>query len=206
MANIKELTYKLWAKLDGGVQITDDSKYSYRELRGYIVSGIARSLRDSYFEQRNLEDYKYGDDSITTTYKTTIQTDIETGLKYIPLENKTISVAGGRFTNISSINPIGKYAKNYVPIRLEERIIVANQPCVPNVVYFYKQDGKAFFYGENPTEASVYVSDRYAIPTDDEAELTLPAEFENNVLQQALQLLVPAQFNSDRQNNGVPNT
>lgn len=206
MANIKELTYKLWAKLDGGVHITDDSKYSYRELRGYIISGIARALRDSYFEQRNLEDYKYGDDSITTTYKTTIQTDSETGLKYVPLENKTISIAGGRFTMINSINPIGKYAKTYTPIRLEERIIVANQPCVPNVVYFYKQDGKAFFYGENPTEASVYVSDRYAIPNDDEAELTLPTEFENIVIQQALQLLLPNQVLSDRQNNGVPNT
>ena len=206
MANIKELTYKLWAKLDGGVQITDDSKYSYRELRGYVISGIASALKSSYFEQRNLEDYKYGDDSITTTYKTTVQIDSETGLKYVPLENKTISIAGGRFTNINSINPIGKYAKNYVPIRLEERIIVANQPCVPNVVYFYKQDGKAFFYGENPTEGSVYVSDRYAIPTDDNAELTLPAEFENIVIQQALQLLLPNQVLSDRQNNGVPNT
>ena len=217
--NIKTLTYLLWRRVDGGIP-TDDSRYTYRELKSYIVAGIANALKNSYFEQRNLEDYKYGDDSITTTYKTTIQTDSETGLKYVPLENKTIiskydydtlvnktiSVAGGRFTNISSINPIGKYAKNYVPIRLEERIIVANQPCVPNVVYFYKQDGKAFFYGETPTESSVYVSDRYAIPNDDEAELTLPAEFENNIIQQALQLLLPNQVLSDRQNNGVPNT
>ena len=203
--NIKTLTYLLSRRVDGGL-ITDDSRYTYRELKSYIVAGIASALKNSYFEQRNLEDYKYGDDSITTTYKTTIQTDSETGLKYVPLENKTISIAGGRFTNISSVNPIGKYAKNYVPIRLEERIIVANQPCVPNVVYFYKQDGKAFFYGETPTEYSVYVSDRYAIPTDDEAELTLPAEFENNIIQQALQLLLPNQVLSDRQNNGVPNT
>ena len=203
--NIKTLTYLLWRRVDGGIP-TDDSRYTYRELKSYIVAGIGSALKNSYFEQRNLEDYKYGDDSITTTYKTTIQPDSETGLKYIPLVNKTISVAGGRFTNISSINPIGKYAKNYVPIRLEERIIVANQPCIPNVVYFYKQDSKAFFYGETPTEGSVYVSDRYAIPTDDEAELTLPAEFENNIIQQALQLLLPNQVLSDRQNNGVPNT
>lgn len=202
---IRKLVFALWRKLENG-NIPDDSRYSYRELKVYIVSGIANALKTSYFEQRNLEDYKYGDDSITTTYKTTIQTDSETGLKYVPLTNKTISVAGGRFTSINSINPIGKFAKNYVPIRFEEIIIVSNQPCVPNVVYFYKQDSKAFFFGTNPTEATVYVSDRYAIPNDDDAELTLPAEFENTVLQQALQIIVPAQFPSDRQNNGVPNT
>ena len=110
--NIKTLTYLLWRRVDGGIP-TDDSRYTYRELKSYIVAGIASALKSSYFEQRNLEDYKYGDDSITTTYKTTIQTDSETGLKYVPLENKTISIAGGRFTNINSINPIGKYAKNF---------------------------------------------------------------------------------------------
>lgn len=203
--NIKTLTYLLWHRLEGS-RIPDDSKYTYRELKSYIVSGIAKALRDSYFEQRNLEDYKYGDDSITTTYKTAVQTDSETGLKYVPLTNKTISMAGGRFTMINSTNPVGKLAKTYVPIRLEERIVVSKQPCVPNVVYFYKEEGKAYFYGEQVTESSVYVSDRYAIPTDDDAELTLPAEFENNVLQQALQLLLPNQLPSDRQNNGVPIT
>jgi len=205
MASIRTLVFQLWRKLENG-NIPDDTRFTFRELKGYVVSGIAKALRDSYFEQRNLEDYKYGDDSITTTYKTAIQTDSETGLKYVPLTNKTISMAGGRFTMINSINPVGKLAKTYVPIRLEERIVVSKQPCVPNVVYFYKENGKAYFYGEQVTESSVYVSDRYAIPNDDDAELTLPAEFENNVLQQALQLLIPAQFPSDRQNNGVPIT
>jgi len=204
MSTIREIVFRIHRKLDGGF-ITDDSKYTYRELRGYVVSGIANALKQSYLEQRNLEDFKYGDDTITTSYKTSVLTDAETGLKYVALANTTISIAGGRFTLINSVNPVGKFARIYAPIRLEERIVVANQPCIPNLTYYYKENDRAYFYGEQTTEAEVYVSDRYAIPSDDDAELNMPVEFENQVILSALQILAPTQFPQDLQNNGKPN-
>lgn len=204
MSSIKELSYRIWRRLENG-SIPDDSRWTYRELKGYVISGIAKGLKDSYYEQRNIEDFKYGDDGITTSYKTTVNTDSETGLKYATLNNTTISIAGNRFTSINSINPIGKFAKTYVPIRLEERLIVSKTECVPDVVYFYKDGGKAMFFGDVEPDSQVYVSSRYAIPTDDDAELQMPEEFENAVIQSALALLMPSlNVPSDRENNGVP--
>lgn len=204
MSSVKEMVYRVWRRLEGS-NIPDDSRYTYRELRGYIISGVAKSLRDSYYEQRNIEDFKYGDDGITTSYKTTVNTDSETGLKYATLDNTTISIAGNRFTSINSINPIGKFAKTYVPIRLEERLIVSKTECVPDVVYFYKDGGKAMFFGDVEPDSQVYVSSRYAIPTNDEAELDMSEEFESAVIQNALAILMPSlNVVSDRENNGVP--
>ena len=203
MASTKELVYQVWMKLDGG-KISDDSAYSYRQIKNYVVSGIGAALKASYFEQRNLEDYKYGDDGMTTTYKTAVLTDEETGLKYLPLQNTTISIAGNRFTSINSINPVGKFAKIYSPIRLEERLIVSLQPCVPNVTYYYKDRDRAWFYGENMDETSVYVSDRYALPNNDDADLRIPQEFENQVILGVLQILSPNMALQDNSNNGKP--
>ena len=204
MSSVREIVYRVWRILEGG-NISDDSKRTYRELKGYVISGIADSLKKSYYEQRNIEDFKYGDDAITTSYKTTVATDTDTGLKYAALNNTTISIAGNRFTAINSVNPVNKFAKVYVPIRLEERLIVSKQECVPNVVYFYKDGAKAMFFGDVEPDLQVYVSSRYALPTDDDAELQLPEEFESMIIQNALALLMPSLgVKSDRENNGVP--
>lgn len=201
---VKELVYTLWRRLENGF-ISDDSSYTYRELRTYIISGVALSLKQSYLEQRNLEDFKYGDDSITTTYKTSVLTDADSGLKYVTLQNETISIAGNRFTTVSSTNAVNKLSINYIPIRREELLVRKMQPCIPNVVLYYKQEGKLYFYGDKTTETSVFVSDRYAIPKSDESELTMPEEFGNQVIEGALRLIVPTRFPADRENNGVPN-
>lgn len=199
----KEMVYRLWRRLEGG-QIPDDTKYTYRELRGYIRSGIAKGLQDSYFQQRNLEDFKYGDDSISASYVANVLTDATKGLQYVELTSKTISIAGNRFTDINSVNPISAYAVQYIPIRLEERFIAGLQTEIPCMHYFYKENGRAYFYGKKVTEPSVLVTDRYAIPTVDDAELSLPEEFENQVLEGAFRLLMPP-LPADRAIDGVSN-
>lgn len=205
MATIKEMTYRLWRRLEGS-NIPDDSKWTYAELKGYIVSGITEGLKRSYYEQRNLEDFRYGDGNIAISTKQTVLTDTDSGLPYINITNKSISVAGNRFTSISSLNPISAFSKIYAPIRREEVLLVKLQPCVPNTVYFYIDSNKAFFFGDEEPESEVRLTSKYAIPTDDTVEMSFPTEFENNVLEIAFRLLLAPQVLSDRENNGVPNT
>lgn len=200
-STLKEIVYRLWHKLEGHNQISDDSKYTYRELRGYVRSGIANALKNSYFEQRNLEDFKYGDDSLSASYLADVLTDSDKQLQYVELTSKTISIAGNRFTDINSANPVSAFATMYVPIRLEERFVAGLQK-VPCMNYFYKEDGRAYFYGKKVNEAQVLVTDRYSLPNDDDKELGLPEEFENQVLEQAFRLLMPV-LPADRENNGI---
>lgn len=203
MSTLKELTYRLWRRLDGG-NISDDTKYTYRELVGYIKAGIADALKQSYFEQRNLEDFKYGDDSISATYKATVRYDSEKGLNYVDVKSKTISIAGNRFTSISDVNPVSRFSTMYVPIRTEEILVRRLQPQIPCVVMFYREDGKLYFYNQEVKVKEVRVSDRYAIPTDDNSEMSFPSEFENKVLQAAFMIIMNPTVQPDRANDGVP--
>jgi len=203
MSTLKELTYRLWRRLDGG-NISDDSKYTYRELVGHIKAGIADGLLASYNFQRNSEDFKYGDDSITASYKATVKYDTDKSLNYVELKAKTISVAGNRFTQISDANQVNRFSTIYVPIRREEILLRRLQPQIPCVVMFYREDGKLYFYNQEVKTKEVLISDRYSIPTDDNSDLTLPAEFENKLIQNAFILLTNPMVQPDRANDGIP--
>jgi hypothetical protein len=201
MSSIKEIVYRVWRKVDGG-NLGDDSRFTYRELKGYVVAGIAQAMRDSYFAQRNLEDFKYGDDSIAYSYLATVSTDATKGLQYVTVTGKSISIAGNRFLDINSVNPASGVATMYIPLRTEEVFINKLQTSLPCINYFYKENNKAYFIGKKVTEAQVLVTEKYSIPADDDADLTLPSEVENMAFEAAYRLLVPL-LPADRANDGV---
>lgn len=203
MASIKDNVYRLWRRISGG-NIPDDTPYTYRELRGYVVSEIKDALRTNYLEQRNVEDFKYGDDSISYSYIANVLTDNTTGLKYVELKGSPISIAGNRFIDINSINPVAIPAINYIPVRKEEMFLLKLQNDIPCMTYFYKDNGNAYFFGSKVNESSVLVSERYSIGDDDEIDLNIPEEIENKAFERAYRLLVPL-APADRINDGVNN-
>lgn len=202
MSTIKELTYKLWMRLEGG-QIPDDTRYTYRELKSYIVSGIALSLKTSYFEQRNLEDFKYGDDSISVTYTANVLQDSNTEEYYSEFTGETISIAGNRFITVSSTGK-DRFSTTFVPLRHEEVFISKFQPTIPCIVPFYKENNRIKYIVRNMRDSQVKITERYSVNTNDDAQLTLPLEFENMVVSEAFKLIMPPVV-ADRENNGIPN-
>jgi hypothetical protein len=203
MASTKELVYRLWRKLEGGY-IPDDSKFTYRELKGYIRSGIGLALKQNYYESLNADEYRYGADTISATSTITVQTDAVTGLKFITLPASTINVAGNRQNIVTSKNPVARYTTSYVPVRAEEVFVARMQPSIPCVVLYYKEGSKLFFYNGEVTDKEVKLTQRYALPDDDDADLGLD-DYENQILAQAMQLIINPQIPSDRANDGVPN-
>lgn len=204
MATIKEMVSRLWRRLDGG-EPTDDSKFTYRELKGYIISGIAQSLKANYYESNNGgEEFKYGSDNISITTKQTVKLDAETGLKYIEVPTETIAVAGNRQTSITSLNPVSRYATTFVPVRNEEKSVARMQPAIPCVVLYYREDKKLFFYNNEVADTTVKLNQKYAIPNDDNAEITMPADAENGVIATAMQIMGVV-VAADKDNNGTSN-
>lgn len=198
---IKTLTFLLWRRLSGG-NISDDSPYTYKELREYIVSGVLEGLKANYYEQLNSNEYRYGSDDITTTTTQQVKVDGDTGLQYIDVPLQSIKVAGNRMLSITSSNPVSVTAVRYIPIRREEVFVTNLQPPIPCVVTYYREDNKAFFFGNKVDEKSLKVNQKYTLPTDDDADLTLP-ESEGAIIERALRLL-GQQFPADRSNDGVP--
>lgn len=202
---LKELVYRLWRRLDGG-QENDDSKFTYRELKGYVKSAIAQSLKANYYETLNTGDeFRYGSDNISVTTTQTVKFDEETGLKYIDVPTETIAVAGNRQTSITSANPVSRYATQYIPVRNEEKFVARFQPTIPCVVLYYREGKKLFFYNNEVNDKTVKLNQKYAIPDDDNAEITMPTDAENGVIVTAMQIMgvvIP----SDRSNDGVSST
>jgi hypothetical protein len=205
MTTIKELVFRLHRKLDGG-SITDDSKYTYKELLGYIRSGLKALMKTPYYEALNLDDSRYGADNVSVTTTNTISLDTVTGLKYITTTNETIAVAGNRQVNITSANPVSRYAVTYIPIRQEEVLVNRLQDQIPCVVLFYREGNRFYLFNGETKEKTVKLTERYAIPTDEDAEIVGGEDVANQVIQQAMQLLMNGQVPSDRSNDGVPNT
>lgn len=200
---IKNLIYKLWRRLSGG-NIPDDSPYTYKELRGYIVGGVLETLKANYYEQLNSNEYRYGSDDITTTSTEEVKTDEATGLKYVDIPFQTIKVAGNRMLSITSPNPISTSAIRYVPVREEEVFVTNLQPPIPCVVLYYRSDNKAYFFNQKNLDKEVKINQKYALPTDDEADLILP-ESENIIIERALRLFGMLQIPSDGNNDGSAN-
>lgn len=198
----KELVYTIWRKLEGS-NIPDDTRWTYRELLGYVKSGLAFTLKQNYWENRNFEDFKYGDDSIAVSYKATLEADPDKGLPYVEITGSTIGVAGNRMLEINSVNPISAYAVDYIPVRYEELFVIKKQPRTPCMTYFYKENGRAYFYGKGSYDTEVMVTEKYSVPSDDEAELNMPLDFQNQVVEQAYRLIMNAQAPMDRMNDGT---
>lgn len=202
MSSIKTLTFLLWRRLSGG-DIPTDSPWTFKELREYIVAGVLEGLKANYYEQLNSNEYRYGADDITTTTTQQVKVDDVTGLQYVDVPLQSIKVAGNRMLSITSSNPVAVTAVRYVPVRREEVFVANLQPPIPCVVQYYREDGKAFFFGSKVDEKSLKVNQKYTLPTDDDAELTLP-ESEGAIIERALRLL-GQQFPADRNIDGVPN-
>lgn len=202
MSSIKNLTYRLWRRVEGG-NIGDDSRYTYEELAGYIRQGVAIALKGSYYEVINSSEYKYNDANLTVSTKQTVTTDSDTGLKYVDIPLKSITISGSRALSITSVNPVSTTAVRYIPIREEEVMVAKLQTPIPNVVLYYRMDDRAYFYNKAVTETEVKVNQKYTLPTDDDAEITVP-EAEATILENALRLMGQLPTIGDRDNNGVP--
>lgn len=202
MTSIRKIVYALWRRVEGG-DIPDSSRHTYKELREYVISGVLEGLKANYYEQLNSNEYRYGSDDITTTTTQQVKVDGDTGLQYIDVPLQSIKVAGNRMLSITSSNPVSVGAVRYIPIRREEVFVTNLQPPIPCVVTYYREDNKAFFFGNKVNEKAVKVNQKYTLPTDDDADLTLP-ESEGAIIERALRLL-GQQFPSDGDNNGAPN-
>jgi len=207
MSTLRELTYRCLRILEGG-DIPDDSRFRYKEVRDHVRSAVAYALKQNYFEGRNDEDgFKYGDDTITTVSELTTEEDSSTGLVYITIAGDAVSVpAASRMLSITDPNPYSKWAKQYIPVRSEERFVGQLQPDIPCVILYERNGDRITFYN-NLVEAGqkVRVAHKYTITDDDNADLNLPSEYELQIVDSVTRLLDREIRLSDRQNDGVPN-
>lgn len=199
---IKELTYQLWRRLSKG-DIPDDTPHTYLELSLYVRQGLAIALKGNYYEVINNSDYKYNTADVTTTTIQTVKTDVATGLKYVDIPHKSVAVSSTRMLSITSVNPVSSTAVRYIPVRDEEVSVGRLQPPIPCVVLFYKDDNKAFFYNNEVKDTKVKVNQKYALPVDDNAEISIP-EAGSIIIENALRLMGQLPQVSDRNNDGVP--
>lgn len=208
MATLKELTYRLWRLLDGG-DISDDTRFSYKELKGYIGSGIGLALKQNAFEQRNASpDLLYGSGQYAKTTIRDVQYD-EEGTAYIETKDKSVAFGGSRNFEVSSVNPLSRWAKTFVTIRKEELFLQKFQANIPNVIQVVVDGSKLYFRGNAVLSGDleqVKLSQYYVIPDleEDDSELDLPTEYENQIVDQAFQILMRERINEDRANDGVP--
>jgi hypothetical protein len=202
---VKEIIFALWRKLSNG-DIPDDSPYTYNELRIYVRSGLRTLMEDSYYKDINNDDTRYGADNISVTTTNTINTDATTGLKYITTTNSTVSVGGNRQVSITSANPVSRYAVNYIPIRQEEVLVNRLQDQIPCVVLYYREGDRFYFFNGETKDKTVKLTERYAIPSDDEAEIEGGTGIASRVIAAALQILMSVQVPADKNNDGTNNT
>lgn len=195
----------LWRNLEGG-DIPDDSRFSEAELEKYIRGGLAQAMKQSFYEQLNVDSYRYGDDSISITYTVPVLKDTgEYGiLPYITLPADSISIPGGRSIDITDANPVSRNATTYLPQRVEEVFVGKFQPQVPCVVLYYMEGDKVVFFNGTVGSDEVRVRQRYAIPKDKDQELNFPQDFQNVILAEAIRLCNSEIKPQDRANDGVP--
>ena len=206
MATLRELTFRAHRILDGG-DITDDSRFRYKEVRDHVRAAVAYALKQNYFESRNDEDgYKYGDDTITKVSDVVTQEDPNTGLIYITVEGDAVSVpAANRTLSIQDPNPYSRWSKTYIPVRSEERFVGQLQPDIPCVILYERNGGRITFYnGLVEAGEPVKLLQKYTVTNDDDAELNLPVEYELQIVDSVTRLLDREIRLSDRANDGVP--
>lgn len=202
MATIKTLVYGIWKELDA-LTPTDDSRYTYRQIKEVVTGAIADALKRDFYEQRNADEFIYGNANYTATYKNIpVQTDTN-GLKYVEIPAKTISIPGGRDIDIHPSNHVSLWAKEFIPVRREEVFLGKLQNNVPCVILYYKEDGKAYFFNGVVDDTSLNVTMYYSIPEDDEAEINMPEEFKNLIIQTGVQTLAPQIRPADHNNDGT---
>jgi hypothetical protein len=202
---VKEIIFALWRKLSNG-DIPDDSPYTYNELRIYVRSGLRTLMEDSYYKDINNDDTRYGADNISVTTTNTINTDDTTGLKYITTTNSTVSVGGNRQVSITSANPVARFSTQYIPIRQEEVLVNRLQDQIPCVVLYYREGDRFYFFNGETKDKTVKLTERYAIPSDDEAEIEGGTGIASRVIAAALQILMSVQVPSDKNNDGTTNS
>ena len=205
MATIREITFRAWRILEGG-DIPDDSRFRYKEVRDHVKSAIKLALKQNYFEQLSAQESRYGDDSISVIYDITVKEDSSTGLKYADVPGEGISVpAVNRTINITEKNPHSLWAADYIPVRQEEAFTARLQDDIPCVV-LYTIIGKRieFFNDEVETGKALRLVRKYTVTDNDDEELSLPGEYELQVVQQTIQMLNPEIRPADRENDGVP--
>lgn len=204
---LRQLTFRLWRLLDGG-DISDDSRFKYRELKGYIISGIALGLKQSAFELRNNTDTVYGSGQYGKTTIKNVQIDDE-GVAYIDLKDRSLAFGGSRNFELSSLNPLSRWAKTFVTIRKEEMFLQKMQANIPNIIQSVVEGNRILLFGNaviNGEVDQVRLTQYFIIPDieDDDSELMLPPEYENQIVDQSYQLVMREIRPEDRANDGVP--
>lgn len=203
MSSVKMLVSAIHRRLSNG-DVTDDSRFTYRELRLHVRSQIGVALKRNFYEALNADDFRYGDDSVTTTYTDVpVLTEQRTGLKYLEIPAQTVSLGTMRGIDVHDSNPISKYNTTFIPVRNEEVFVGSLQPNIPCIVEYFRKGTKLYFKGVVDQEA-LDVTQKYSLPTNDDVELNLPPEYEDLVIAGVLELLAPKLANRDTQNDGTP--
>lgn len=211
MATIKELVYSVWAKLDGTVEITADSRFTYRQIRIEVKSAIASAMRDEKYLLSNMEDSsKYGSDVYGQMYEgLPVVLDPVLKLKYIQLPCELVPIHDGRQV---SIYPNSGFNFNssaiFLPISKQEQFINRFQSALPEATMFFVS-GKSRVYftdqGRILTESVLNAFTKFSIPLDDNIEVGAPSGDISKITLTAYQSLAPEIKQIDQTIDGIPN-
>lgn len=211
MSSIKKLTYMAWGILDGNIEISSESRFTYRQIKEAIKSAVALAVRDDKFLLTNIEDSsKYGSDSFSQVYEgLDVKLDIVSKQKYIDLPCELIPTHDGRQV---SIYPNVDYDFNeeqmFLPITRQEAFINRHQSSLPDASMFYVSGRKRVIFtdgGKQVNQSKLNAVVKLAIPDDDDADLNAPNYDFNKIVFNACQTLNPQIKPLDNALDGVPN-
>lgn len=205
---IKKLVYRVWAMLDGNIESSVESRFTYREIREAIFPAVAKSIVNKKFQDaNNPEADSYGSDFDLKTYPDIpIKTDTNTGLYYLDLPAELVSTYDGRQISIFENTGLSYFrSTTYVPIKKKDVIITKFQSSQPCGVIQYFPEGKRVNFLSAVDQSSLSVTLKGSIPINDDEEITSPDDMLNSVVDEAYRILAPQIKPDDNAINGVPN-
>lgn len=197
---IKQMAYLLIDKVNGGMP-TDDSKINYRIAKAYILDATAYFLRKRYWEEKKNSDENYS--SNITTKQVDVKYDEDNEQYYVDVLGESIDTGGMSSYSISALNPTGRWALTFVPVKPEE---LFNQGLmkkrIPDTVQYYKVGDRLVFTNmASIDQKPVLLSQANLLPNSDED--ALPRDIGLESVSRAWREYMGKDSNQDRDNNGV---
>lgn len=186
-------------------QPSDDASFSLRHFAELIANEVAFFARQNAFENSNMGEVTYANDSFTVTYKNlAVLTDSVLQTRYTVLPDIPASLPNN--AEIVRVWPVGVTKKEIIPMKGKDKGVQDLLEPLRNFALYYP-DGANIYY-DNYTAynfSAVNMSLVAAVPQGDllSATLNLPRNYQTLAMDRVLQKLDPKRFVKDLINDSV---
>jgi len=188
-----------------GSQPSDDASFSLRHFAELVANEVAFFARQNAFENSNLGEVTYSNDTFTVTYKNiAVTTDTVLQTRYSVLPDIPASLPNN--AEIVRVWPVGATKREIMPMKGKDKGIQDLLEPMRNFALYYLDGANMYFdnytsYNFNAVNMSMVA----AVPQGDllSATLNLPRNYQTMVMDKVLQKLDPKRFVKDIINDSV---